>query len=51
MSTRKKSEQEIKDRGPTWVGYFPRKTKTKREKKIQEDKKRKANKWIEDSFS
>ena len=28
-----------KQRGPTWDGYYPRLTKTKREKEIQEQRK------------
>lgn len=32
-------------RGPTWQGLFTRKTKTLKEKKLQEDKKRKQKGW------
>lgn len=34
-------------RGPTWQGLFPRRTKTLREKKLQEDKKRKQKGYEE----
>lgn len=32
-------------RGPTWEGYFPRRTKTLKEKKDQEDKRNKQKEW------
>lgn len=37
MSKNKKKNNER--RGETWVGYYPRKTKTKREKEISAEKK------------
>lgn len=39
MSKKKKKNEER--RGATWVGYYPRKTKTKREKEISAEKKHK----------
>lgn len=36
---RKKKTNE--HRGPTWQGYFPRRTKTFKEKKMQEERKQK----------
>ena len=32
-------------RGPTWQGLYPRRTKTLKEKKNQEDKKEKQKGW------
>ena len=50
MSKKKKDKvnEEENLRGATWDGYYTRLTKTKREKKIQEDRKqkqRRQNEW------
>lgn len=44
MSKTKRKNSENEDgskRGPTWEGYYTRRTKTKREKEIAERRKRK----------
>ena len=44
MTTRYKTSSLDKPRGQTWVGYYTRKTKTKREKQNSEETKYKKQK-------